>query len=320
MDLQAAAHYGPVIILIASEYSCSAIVVPTSGEPHHVRFPRITLTHLEKIKDDFATAIRHEPRKKLRVLLRTVWDEIMLPIVNVLAFTFVPLHAADPFRTKTDRSGPEACLEDIYICFYMPTLSALISQPGPGQGGVLPAVDSELELVHELVPSNVKSTNLSGDGATQAGALEALQQNTWVHLACHGKQDHEQPYNSRFVMRDKPLTLLDIMENNSPQAEFTFLLACHTAVGDEKTPDEVIHLAAGLQSSGFKSVIGTLWGVSDALAKYVVEAFYEKIFEDLEDGGIMDCTKAAWALNRATHAVKMKMPLEQRMVFIHIGV
>ncbi|KAG2138496.1 hypothetical protein DEU56DRAFT_755797 [Suillus clintonianus] len=42
-DLQVAARNGPVIILIASKYSCSAIVVPTSGEPHHVRFPRITL-------------------------------------------------------------------------------------------------------------------------------------------------------------------------------------------------------------------------------------------------------------------------------------
>jgi hypothetical protein len=40
----------------------------------------------------------------------------------------------------------------------------------------------------------------------------------------------------------------------------------------------------------------------------------------LKDGDMMDCTKAAWALNRATNAVKTKVPLEQRMVFIHIGV
>ncbi|KAG2149362.1 CHAT domain-containing protein [Suillus clintonianus] len=362
-ELQAAARQGPVIILIASEYSCSAIIVPTSGEPHHVRFQRITLSHLEKLKDDFATAIRHtarmrpeEPRKKLRVLLRIVWDEIMLHIVNVLqydlklqhrsriwlcptaAFTSIPLHAANPFRINSDRSGKESCLEDLYICSYTPTLSALIrarqatktratpsfaaigqSQPGAGQGDVLPAVDSELELVHTLVPPNIKFTNMSKDEATRAGALNALQCNTWVHLACHGKQDLEQPYNSCFAMRDKPVTLLDIMENNSPQAEFAFLSACHTAVGDEETPDEAIHLAAGLQFSGFKSVVGTLWGVSDALAKHVVEAFYEKMFEDLEDG-IIDCTKAAWALNRATHAVMTKVPLEQRMVFIHIGV
>ncbi|KAG2118410.1 CHAT domain-containing protein [Suillus clintonianus] len=303
-DLQAAACHGPVIILIASKYSCNAIVVPTSGQPHHVRFPRITFADLEQLKDDFATAIRHaarmhpqEPRKKLRVRLRILWDEIMLPIVNVLqhdlklqhksriwlcptaAFTSIPLHAANPFRMNTDCSGKESCLEDLYICSYTPTLSALIrarqamkmrvtpsfaaigqSEPGAGQGDMLPAVDNELELVQTLVPPNIKFTNISKDEATQAGALNALQCNTWVHLACHGKQDLEQPYNSYFAMRDKPVTLLDIMENNSPQAEFAFLSACHTAVGDEETPDEAIHLAAGLQFLGFKSVVGTLWG------------------------------------------------------------
>ncbi|KAG2040953.1 hypothetical protein BDR03DRAFT_812261, partial [Suillus americanus] len=67
-----------------------------------------------------------------------------------------------------------------------------------------------------------------------------LQDNTWVH---HGKQDPAQPYNSHFVMRDGHLTLPDIMEKDIPHAEFAFLPACHTAVGDEETPNEVIHLA-----------------------------------------------------------------------------
>ncbi|KAG2029056.1 CHAT domain-containing protein [Suillus americanus] len=362
-DLQAAARHGPVIILIASQHSCSAVIVPTSGEPHHVGFSRVTLTHLEKLKNDFTREIRHasfmrpeETRKELQVLLRTVWDEIMLPIVIVLqrdlrvksgsriwlcptaTFTSIPLHAAHPFRTKAD-GRRELCLEDVYICSYTPTLSALIrsrqmmkkrvtpsfvaigqSSPGGGQGEALLTVDSELELVRKLVPATANPTTLSGDDATRAGALNVLQRNTWVHLACHGKQDREQPYYSCFAMRDRPLTLLDIMEKDIPHAEFAFLSACHTAVGDEKTPDEVIHLAAGLQFSGFKSVIGTLWVVDDAVAKHVVEAFYKNMVKGLEDGDEMDCTKAAWALNRATCAVKTKVPLEQRMVFIHIGV
>ncbi|KAG1763673.1 CHAT domain-containing protein, partial [Suillus occidentalis] len=350
-ELQAAACQGPVIILVASK-------------PHDVALPGLALADLEKLKDNFAKAIRHaagmppeEPRKDLQILLRTVWKEIMQPIVNTLqtklnlryqsriwlcptaAFTSIPLHAAHPFRIKVDNLGREECLEDIYICSYTPTLSALIrarqtmnaraaltfvaigqSQPGTGQGTVLATVDSELELVHNLVPPNVQFTNLSGDEATQAGALEALRCNTWVHLACHGKQDRDQPYNSRFAMRDKPLTLLDIMENSAPQAEFAFLSACHTAAGDEETPDEIIHLAAGLQFSGFKSVIGTLWAVDDAVAKYVVKAFYENMFKDSKKEGVMDCMNAAWALNCATRAVKTKVPLEQRIVFIHIGV
>ncbi|KAG2133508.1 CHAT domain-containing protein [Suillus cothurnatus] len=316
-------------------------------------------------RDRFARAIRHAsvmgpkvPRNDLIVLLRTVWNEIMLPIVNVLenvlklnhrsriwlcptaAFTFIPLHAAHPFQTKADGSK-ESCLEDLYVCSYTPTLSALVrsrqmmkkrvtpsfatigqGQPGAGKGKALLAVDSELELVHKLVPATAKHVTISGDTATRAGALQALEENTWVHLACHGKQDPTQPYDSHFVMRDEHLTLLDIMEKDIPHAEFAFLSACHTAVGDEKTPDEVIHLAAGLQFSGFKSVIGTLWEVNDAVAKHVVEAFYKYMFMDLKDGKgvVMDCSRAAWALNCATHAVKTKVPLEQRMVFIHIGV
>ncbi|KAG1773738.1 CHAT domain-containing protein [Suillus placidus] len=363
-DLQAAARQGPVIILIASQYSCNAIIIPTSGDPYHVPLPSVALADLKILKDRFTRAIRHalrmnptELRTDLIVLSRIIWDEIMLPIVNVLehvlklkrrsriwlcptaAFTSIPLHAANPFQTKADRSGKEPCLEDLYICSYIPTLSALIrsrqlmkkrvapsfvaigqGQPGTGKGKELLAVDSELELVHKLVPATANRTTISGDTATRAGALEALQRNTWVHLACHGKQDRAQPYNSHFVMRDEHLTLLDIMDKDIPHAEFAFLSACHTAVGDEETPDEVIHLAAGLQFSGFKSVVGTLWEVDDAVAQHVVKAFYENMFEDLKDGGAMDCTKAAWALNRATHAVKTTVPLEQRMVFIHIGV
>ncbi|KAG1747025.1 CHAT domain-containing protein [Suillus occidentalis] len=361
-DLQAAARHGPVIILIASQYSCSAIIVPTSGEPHHVPLSSIALADLIILKDRFTRALRQasrmnpkETRTDLIVLLRIVWDEIMLPIVNALenvlklkrrsriwlcptaAFTSIPLHAAHPFLTKPDRSK-EPCLEDLYVCSYTPTLSALIrsrqitkgrvtpsfvaigqGQPGAGKGKALLAVDSELELVHSLVPATANHSTVSGDKATRTGALKALEDNSWVHLACHGKQHPTQPYDSHFVMRDEHLTLLDIMERDIPHAEFAFLSACHTAVGDKETPDEVIHLAAGLQFSGFKSVVGTLWEVDDSVAKHVVEAFYKYMFHPKE-AGVMDCTRAAWALNCATHAVKTKVPLEQRMVFIHIGV
>ncbi|KAG2366420.1 CHAT domain-containing protein [Suillus spraguei] len=352
--LQVAARHGPVIIFIASQYSCNAIIVSASGEPHHVPFPSLALTDLEMLKKHFANVIRDtacmgakESRTALIALLRTIWDEVMSPIVNVLqhdlklpsrsriwlcptaAFTSIPLHAAHPFRMNADCSGRNLCLEDIYICSYTPTLSALIraqhtmktrritpsfaaigqDRPDAGQDTVLAAVHSELELVHKHIPSGVKFTHLSGDEATQAGALEALRCNTW---------DYELPSNSHFAMRNKPLTLLDIMENDAPQAEFAFLSACHTARSDEKSPDEVIHLTAGLQFSGFKSVVGTLWEVDDVAKHVIVETFYENMFKDLDEG-TMDCTKAAWALNKTTYAVKKKVPLEQRISFIHIG-
>jgi CHAT domain-containing protein len=91
-------------------------------------------------------------------------------------------------------------------------------QPGAGKGKALFAVDSELELVHKLVPATANRSTISGDAATRTGALQALQENAWVHLACHDKQDPTQPYDSHFVMRDERLTLLDIIDTDIPHA------------------------------------------------------------------------------------------------------
>ncbi|KAG2038440.1 hypothetical protein BDR03DRAFT_999401 [Suillus americanus] len=288
--------------------------------------------HLKVLKDRFTRAIRHASRMNPAEIEdgsdSTLADGLGRDRATYRQpFTSIPLHAAHPFKQRQIAQRSRAWR----ISTSVPTRRHLAlvrsrqamkkrvspsfvaigqGQSGAGKGKALLAVDSELELVRKLVPATANCTTISGDAATRAGALEALEGNTWVHLTYRGTQDPAQPYNSHFVVRDEPLTLLDITEKE------------HSArrVRDEETPDEDIHLAAGLQFSGFKSVIGTLWGVDDAVAKYVVEAFYKYISKDLEDGGVMDCTKAAWALDCATHAVKMKPPLEQTMVFNHIGV
>ncbi|KAG1852545.1 hypothetical protein F4604DRAFT_2045277 [Suillus subluteus] len=203
-------------------------------------------------------------------------------------------------------SGPE----DIYICSYTPTLSALIRVrqtmethrtkstgrragyvfdsiqspvpiPSPSlsiRHTVLATIDSGLELLHKLVSFNVRFTNLSGDEATQAGSLKALRCNTWVHLACHGKQDRDQPYNSRFAMRGKRLTLLDIMVNNAPQAEFVFLSACHTAADDKDTPDEVIHLAVEPCKTSFKLSCFWFRTITQSAAGRLLVSTFDSLF------------------------------------------
>ncbi|KAG1774496.1 CHAT domain-containing protein [Suillus placidus] len=343
-DLQAAAHQGPVIILVASQYSCSAIIIQTSGEPHHVPLPSIALADLKTLKDRFTRAIQlGNGTGYPRNWVRYGWCKFQASPCKAHPSTSEPLQESHQNVGKPQKwltlSQRFRCggMSFTGLCLKLaPSISHPIlntqnppntrgsrqlmkkrvppsfvaigqGQPGAGKGKALLAVDSELELVHTLVPTTAKC------------ALQGLEEKTWVHLACHGKQDPMQPYNSHFVMRDQPLMLLDIMERDIPHAEFAFLSACHTAIGDEETPDEVIYLAAGLQFSGFKSVVGTLWGVDDAVAKHVVEAFYKYMFHPKEVG-VMDPTKAAWALNCATHAVKTKVLLEQRMVFIHIGV
>ncbi|KIK45510.1 hypothetical protein CY34DRAFT_77945, partial [Suillus luteus UH-Slu-Lm8-n1] len=162
-------------------------------------------------------------------------------------------------------------------------------------------------------------TKITSVDATKSRALRALQDNTWLHFACHGTQNFDDPFKSAFLMRDQPLSLLDITQMDISRHEFAFLSACETAVGDFATPDEVIHLAAGLQFAGVKSVVGTLWKVNDATVQRLVEAFYKKLCGD----GKMDSKRAARALHQAVnslvHDKQNPMPLDQRIVFIHIG-
>jgi CHAT domain-containing protein len=119
-------------------------------------------------------------------------------------------------------------------------------------------------------------------------------------------------------MRDEPPTLLDITRTNLSRHEFAFLSACETAVGDFKTPDEVIHLAAALQFAGVKSVIGTFWSVDDSTVRRLVEAFYRNLCGD----GKMIPKRAARALHMAVQSLAndKDIALDQRIVFMHVGI
>jgi CHAT domain-containing protein len=119
-------------------------------------------------------------------------------------------------------------------------------------------------------------------------------------------------------MRDGPLTIADIIRPRSQQPEFAFLSACHTTVGHASSPDEAIHLAAAMQFSGFRSVIGSMWSVDDNVAGQLVSAFYDNMLD--AGSGTFDCSRAAVALHEAVKKLRKKIPFEQQIVFVHIGV
>jgi CHAT domain-containing protein len=90
-------------------------------------------------------------------------------------------------------------------------------------------------------------------------------------------------------------------------------------VGDESSPDEAIHLAAAMQFSGFCSVVGSMWSVDDEVVREVVRAFYDALVEEGGEGRL-DCGRAAVALHVGMKTLRKKIPLEQQIVFVHIGV
>ncbi|KAG2151641.1 CHAT domain-containing protein [Suillus bovinus] len=351
-DLQDAARDGLIIVLIASKSSCHAIIIPHKQPPTSIQLPT-DLLKLIKLVMALRAAVEKEAGPKgnqtaLIKALRELWDDVVGPVVESLGgiarrgsriwwcptslFNFLPLHAAGEYKAKGHS------LSQQYISSYTPSLTALIKareshdrspsvpfvaigQDFPaGAAFTLDAVEPELELVRSLLPSppTVSFSKITSADATKSRALCALRDNAWLHLACHGTQNIVEPFESAFLMRDQPLSLLDITQMDLSRHQFAFLSACETAVGDDDTPDEVIHLAAGLQFAGVKSVIGTLWKVNDSTVHRLVEAFYKNLCGD----GTMNSKRAARALHRAVQslACDTDMPLDQRIVFVHIGI
>ena len=87
---------------------------------------------------------------------------------------------------------------------------------------------------------------------------------------------------------------------------------------DEESPDEAINLAAMMQFIGFKSVIGTMWEVDDGETNKITSTFYKHM---VDASGQLDYTRAAVALNETMKAAaKMNVPLDQQILYTHIGV
>ncbi|KAG1766257.1 CHAT domain-containing protein [Suillus occidentalis] len=250
-----------------------------------------------------------------------LWHDIVDPVVQALGasnvhpgsriwwcptaeFTLLPLHAAGAYEKKRDN------LPHIYISSYTPTLAALVRSPDGDKP--VQCVASELTVVAQRLTPVVSSfTSLEDSDATVEGAFDAVNHNQWLHLACHGKPNKQKPFESSFATRDGPLMIKDIIRSNWRNSEFAFLSACHTTIGDEKSPDESIHLAAAMQ---FRSVIGSMWSVDDEVAQEVVSAFYGNL---VGGSGRLDCTRTAMALHKAVKKLQRNnVPLEQQIVFV----
>jgi CHAT domain-containing protein len=97
------------------------------------------------------------------------------------------------------------------------------------------------------------------DAATVERVTHRMQSAQFVHLACHGTQHPTDALESGFYLSDGTLTVSKLMDLDLDQAWFAYLSACETAKGDARQPDQVVHLAAAMLFTGFKSVVATMW-------------------------------------------------------------
>ncbi len=121
-----------------------------------------------------------------------------------------------------------------------------------------------------------------------AEVLRALERHSWAHFSCHGVSDPSSPSNSGLILHDGRLSAFDLSARRPVDAELAFLSACSTSRGGVDLPDEAVHLAPSFQLAGFTHVIGTLWTVSDRIARRLTEGFYAALREDADLGRPFD--------------------------------
>ncbi|KAJ7869415.1 CHAT domain-containing protein, partial [Mycena leptocephala] len=270
-------------------------------------------------------------------MLNWLWTHVVSPVYRVLqsygiskgriwwlptgAFAGLPLHASPPtnefIHSYTTTLGS---LLDAYAKKSSRTLHKLavvgVTHTDAARSRFLNGVEPEVKKILSIA-KECHVQCLLGEQATVDAVKLQLQDCSWVHLACHGYQNPRYPTQSHLRLYGGDLELETILRMPLPNAQFVFLAACQTAMGDTQLVNESFHLGGGFITAGFQSAIGTMWSMNDNDGPTVAETVYSHLFRD---GQHPKHTDAAEALHLAVQQLKdNKVPYERWIPFIHIG-
>lgn len=152
----------------------------------------------------------------------------------------------------------------------------------------LPASRAEVEALGQLYPE--ASQIFLGAEATEARVKTLAGTATLIHLACHALLDDHSPFESALVLsppQSAPpggtadeaqenglLQVWEIFEQLRLDADLVTLSACETATGREAGGEGLVGLSYAFQYAGARSVLATLWPISDASTAKLMHRFY----------------------------------------------
>ena len=350
--LRSAAAGGPVILINHSEWRSDIIILLHNSHPSLIPTSHDFYDRAKGLRDKLLAARNEgldsrEYEDALGCVLEHLYDLVGHPVIERLrklnvpeqsrvwwcptsVFCALPLHAMGPIRTN---GHAKLYFSDIYISSYTPTLSALIESR---KSSMRPLITPSLLLVVQpdaQMPSSSREMRvvqtvcplvetLSEKMATPIATLDRLREHRFAHISCHGILKTGKPFDTFFKLHEGAhLTLLDIVRSRLSTAEFAFLSAGHTAeITKESIADEGLHLAAAVQFSGFRSVVGTMWAMADIDGPVLAKNFYRLVFSDKWQG-MPYYERTAEALRDAVRDLRRmrKMTLERWVNYVHYG-
>ena len=140
----------------------------------------------------------------------------------------------------------------------------------------LDGVPDELRAVASRVGGS--RTMLDGE-ATESAVVDALREARLFHVATHATAGDGITTALHLTADDRRDGLLRLHELGALALplDLAFLSGCETARGDLVPGDGMEGLQAGMRAAGARSVVATLWRVSDRTQVQLVEAFYDAL-------------------------------------------
>jgi CHAT domain-containing protein/tetratricopeptide (TPR) repeat protein len=145
----------------------------------------------------------------------------------------------------------------------------------------LPFSSQEVKGIAALYP---QARVYLGRDATEERAKSIGPESRLVHFACHGLLDERFPLNSALALTlpekraegqdNGLLQAWEIFENVRLDADLVTLSACNTALGREMGGEGLVGLTRAFQYAGARSVLGSLWSVSDLSTARFMKRFY----------------------------------------------
>jgi CHAT domain-containing protein len=141
---------------------------------------------------------------------------------------------------------------------------------------------SGAEAEGEWVASQLAGTLLRGSAATESAIKQRLPGASLVHLATHGyAYSSEARARDSFIAlapaagEDGLLTMGEVLDAlPSLSAELVVLSACQTGLGDLKQAEGTVGLQRAFLAKGARSVLVSLWSVSDEATGLLMKSFY----------------------------------------------
>lgn len=147
--------------------------------------------------------------------------------------------------------------------------------------------EQEVESIGEIAAART----YTGAAANKERFRELAPHYRFLHIATHGLADDEEPDYS-FVAFSQPADTIVLDEvllvcelyNLQLNAEMVVLSACETGVGKIRRGEGIVSLARGFSYAGARSIVTTLWNISDQRSNDLMRTFYEQ----LRDGKTKD--------------------------------